>query len=104
MVEKNSKPNSEFFITVKYNRRNYCYKVRHQLVDNKEEIFNIITRQKIVVLKSKRPQLSDKALLDNKQVYTYNKHEITNKCLMKRIIEVIDKQIQFNNQSVIYQR
>ena len=94
MINRKSNLNSEFNITVKYHRRNYCYKVIHQLVNNKEEIFNIITRQKTVVLRSKRPQLYSQVLLDCKQVYSYNKHEITNKCLMNRIIEAIDKQIK----------
>jgi hypothetical protein len=97
MVERKSNRNSEFQITVQYHRRNHCYRVKHQLVNDGKEVFNIIAKHKTIVLTSKRPQLYNQVLMDIKQVYSYNKHEVTNKCLMNRIIEAIDKYLQFNN-------
>ena len=102
MVESKTIRNSEFYITVNYNRRNHCYKVTHQLVNGGKTIFNIIAKHKTVVLTSKRPQHYNRGLLDSKQVYSYNRHEITNRCLMNRIIEAIDQYVQFNNQSPTY--
>jgi hypothetical protein len=97
MVQRKLHQKDEFYITVTYYKRSYCYRVKHQPLNNGEEIFNIITKQKTVVLTSKRPQLCDQALIDNKQVYTYDEQEITNKCLMNRIIEAIDRHTNSTN-------
>jgi hypothetical protein len=83
--------NSEFCITVSYKRRNQHYRVRHQPLNDDEEMFSIITSNRTVVLTSKRPQFSKQVMVDYKQVYAYDEQEITNKCLMNRIIEAIDE-------------
>lgn len=91
MLQKQFSRNSEFFITVSYKKRNQHYRVKHQLLNDEEEKFSIITNNRTVVLMSKRPQFCEQVLMDYKQVYTYDDQEITNKCLMKRVIEAIDK-------------
>ena len=91
MLQRKSNRNSEFCITVSYKKRNQHYRVKHQLLNDEEEKFSIITTNRTVVLMSKRPQLCGQVLMDYKQVYFYDDLEITNKCLMKRIIEAIDK-------------
>ncbi|MCU7550640.1 hypothetical protein OCK74_16090 [Chitinophagaceae bacterium LB-8] len=91
MLQRKLRRDSEFYITVNYKRRNQCYKVKHQSLNDEEEIFNIISNNRTVVVTSKRPQFCTQVIMDYKQVYTYDDHEITNKCLMNRIIEAIDK-------------
>jgi hypothetical protein len=91
MAEKKFHRNNEFCITVSYKKRSQQYRVKHDPLNSEEEKFSIITNNRTVVLTSKRQPSCSTLSVDQKQAYFYDDHEITNKCLMKRIIEAIDK-------------
>lgn len=77
MIQEKFQRKNVFTITVTYNKRNYSYKVKQQLVSEEEQVYNIISSQKTVLLTSKRQQFRKKF----KQVYSYDDQKITNKCL-----------------------
>lgn len=81
----------DFFISVKYNKRAYHYKVVHQRVNCEQEVFLIISDHKTVVVESTWHLLSRDGLKVSKRNYSYDKNAITNKGLMKKIISLIDQ-------------
>lgn len=65
------------------------FRVRHLVTNAEEELFKIITGHRTVEITFKRHPSENKTAGGNRKVYTYNKDEITNVCLMKRIIDAI---------------
>ncbi|HTB52946.1 MAG TPA: hypothetical protein VK718_09255 [Ferruginibacter sp.] len=84
-----------FKIRIKYSGRWYQFVVEQFDVDERNEKFRIIARNKIVVLQSNRPFFRSKGIKHRKPDWKVIEGEISNSSgledIQKAILEVVDK-------------
>lgn len=80
-----------FTIEVAFNNRHYRYSILFERINGSRETFTIVANCKTVVVESNLHLAQRKVLRIGDYCYSYDTAMITNKGLMKRIINLIDQ-------------
>lgn len=86
----------EFSIKVEYNKKAYYYKVVHQRISYDKELFQVIAAHRTVEIEADWQVLNRHGLNYIKRKYGYDQTDITNKTLIQKVINSIDKHLSAN--------
>jgi hypothetical protein len=86
----------DFVITVKFRSRTHQYKIVPQEVNNNEQLFSLIANRRTILIRATNKMISSSNSNLFNKVYSYNKEEITNESLMKKVLDAIDSYMAGN--------
>ncbi|MGE5521722.1 MAG: hypothetical protein ACM3VS_17495 [Candidatus Dadabacteria bacterium] len=86
----------DFIINVTFRTRTHQYRIVPQVVNKDEELFSLVGNRRTVLIRSTLNSVMCNGSKIDQRNYSYNTEDVTNACLMKKVIDAIDNHLLSN--------